>query len=95
MYRARRVAEQYPFAGAAIAATVGLTIGLMLPETERENQVMGEARDSLIEKGRDTVRDAAEKVKETAGEVQKVATRALGATEPDSSTRKGAGNPNP
>jgi ElaB/YqjD/DUF883 family membrane-anchored ribosome-binding protein len=94
MYRARRVTEQYPFAGAAIAATVGLAIGLMLPETERENQIMGEARDSLIEKGRDTVRDAAEKVKETAGEVQKVATRALGATEPDSSTGKGAGNPN-
>jgi ElaB/YqjD/DUF883 family membrane-anchored ribosome-binding protein len=92
VYRVRRVAEQHPFAGAAIAAAVGLAIGLMLPETERENQVMGEARDSLMEKGRETVRDAAEKVKETAGEVQKVATRALGATEPDPSTVKGADN---
>jgi ElaB/YqjD/DUF883 family membrane-anchored ribosome-binding protein len=89
VYRVRRVAEQNPFAGAAIAAAVGLAIGLMLPETERENQVMGEARDSLMEKGRETVRDAAEKVKETAGEVQKVATRALGATEPEPSAQKG------
>ena len=65
---------------------------LMLPETARENQVMGEARDSLMEKGREAVRDAAEKVKETAGEVQKVATRALGATEPEPSTAKGGDN---
>ena len=64
----------------------------MLPETERENQVMGEARDSLMEKGRETMRDAAERVKETAGEVQKVATRALAATDTESSTVKGADN---
>jgi hypothetical protein len=43
-----------------------------------------------MERGRETVREAAEKVKETAGEVQKVATRAIGATETDAS-QGGAG----
>jgi len=91
-YRVRRVTQRNPFAAAALAAAAGLAIGLMLPETERENQVMGEARDSLIEKGRETVRDAAEKVKQTAGEVQKVATQALGATEGDPASGKSPEN---
>ena len=84
-HRAKRAAEQNPLAAGAVAAAIGLAIGLMIPETEPENRVMGEARDSLMEKGRETVRDAAEKVKETAGEVQKVATRAIGATDTDAS----------
>ena len=83
--RARRAAEQNPLAAGAVAAAIGLAIGLMIPETEPENRVMGDTRDSLMEKGRETVRDAAEKVKETAGEVQKVATRAIGATDTDAS----------
>jgi len=92
-YRVRRVAERNPFAAAAIAAAAGLAIGLLFPETDRENQVMGDARDSLMERGRETVRDAAEKVKQTAGEVQKAATRALGATEPEPATVKRTDNP--
>jgi ElaB/YqjD/DUF883 family membrane-anchored ribosome-binding protein len=85
-HSARRAAEQNPLAAGAVAAAIGLAIGLMIPETEPENRVMGDARDSLIERGRETVRDAAEKVKETAGEVQKVATRAIGSTETDPSS---------
>src|SRR6185295_12684290 len=54
--------EDNPLAMAAAAAVIGLAIGLLLPETERERQVMGPARDQLADK----VESAATRVKEVA-----------------------------
>jgi len=59
------------------AAAVGLAIGLSIPETERENEMLGEVRDSMIDRGKDAVRTAAERVQNAAGEVQRVAGDAL------------------
>jgi hypothetical protein len=69
----RRVATGNPLAAGAIAAAVGLTIGLALPETERENELMGEARDTVVNRARDAARDAAERVQGAAKRVQDVA----------------------
>jgi ElaB/YqjD/DUF883 family membrane-anchored ribosome-binding protein len=54
--------EDNPLAVAAAAAVIGLAIGLLLPETERERHVMGPARDQLADK----VESAATRVKEVA-----------------------------
>jgi ElaB/YqjD/DUF883 family membrane-anchored ribosome-binding protein len=72
--RARQVADENPFAAGAIAAAVGLAIGLAIPETEREDELMGEAKESLMERGRETVR---ERVQNAASQVQRVAGDAL------------------
>ena len=90
-YRARRFAEYSPIAAAGVAAAVGLAIGMMIPETERENELMGETRDSLLEKGKDTVRQTAQRVQDTAKDVQRAAGEAVRAvTETDV---RGADNP--
>ena len=68
-----RVARDNPLAAGAIAAAVGLTIGLALPETERENELMGEARDAVVNRAKDAARGAAERVQDTAKRVQDVA----------------------
>ena len=81
--RARRLTDQNPLAAGAMAAAVGVAIGLTIPETAREDELMGEARDALVERGRQTVRDAAGRVQDAAAEVQRVAGDALTRTEPD------------
>ena len=58
------VADENPLTVAIGATIVGLAIGLLLPGTERENEVMGSARDQLVERAGRT----AERVKDAAAE---------------------------
>ena len=51
-------------AGAALAA--GALIGLSAPETQMENQLMGDARDSLVEKAQGVAEDTVQKAQDTA-----------------------------
>jgi ElaB/YqjD/DUF883 family membrane-anchored ribosome-binding protein len=81
--RAARLQDENPLAAGAIAAGIGLAIGLAIPETERENELMGEARDSLMDKGRETVRGAAARIQGAAEGVQRAAATALNATTPE------------
>ena len=73
----QRVATHNTLAAGAIAAAVGLTIGLALPETERENELMGEARDTVVNRAKDAARGAAERVQDAAKRVQDVAGEAV------------------
>jgi ElaB/YqjD/DUF883 family membrane-anchored ribosome-binding protein len=57
-------AEENPLALAIGAAVVGLALGMLLPGTRRENEMMGSARDQLIDKAERT----AERVKDAAVE---------------------------
>jgi hypothetical protein len=67
--RGRQFANRSPVAAGMLAAAAGVAIGLMLPETERENELMGDARDSLVERGREKVKDAAHQVQRVASDV--------------------------
>jgi len=71
---AQRVAYENPLLMGALAAVAGLAIGMALPGTQREDELMGDARDSLVERGRETVRDTAEKVQGVAQDVQRLVT---------------------
>jgi ElaB/YqjD/DUF883 family membrane-anchored ribosome-binding protein len=57
-------AEENPLALAIGAAVVGLALGMLLPGTERENEMMGSARDQLVDRAERT----AERVKDAAVE---------------------------
>jgi hypothetical protein len=61
-----------PLAVGAAAIAVGAAIGLSIPETEKENQLMGEKRDNVMQQAQET---AQEKVQQ----VQTVAQEAVGA----------------
>jgi ElaB/YqjD/DUF883 family membrane-anchored ribosome-binding protein len=58
------VSEEKPLIVAVGAAIVGLVLGLVLPGTERENELMGATRDQLVDRAGET----AERVKEAAVE---------------------------
>jgi ElaB/YqjD/DUF883 family membrane-anchored ribosome-binding protein len=57
-------AEENPLMMALGATIVGLALGLLLPGTDRENELMGSARDQLVDRAEKT----AERVKDAATE---------------------------
>jgi len=59
-----RMMHENPLALAVGAAVVGIALGLLLPETDKEREMMGPARDRLG----DRVQDTAERVKDAAVE---------------------------
>ena len=79
---ARRTWNENPLVVGAASAVLGAVVGLAVPETERENQLMGETRDNLVDTVQDTVREKVEKVQDAAtsamGTVQEAATKAVG-----------------
>lgn len=58
--------DQNPMVLGVIAAAVGLAVGMTLPATEKESQLMGTKRDELIDKAKEAVSDAKEKVRHVA-----------------------------
>ena len=69
----QRLLYRNPLAVGAIAAAVGVGVGLALPETERENRLMGETRDNLVERAQGAAQGAVEKAKQVAGTAAKEA----------------------
>jgi len=60
--------ERNPLLLGAAALIAGAAVGLSIPETESENQWMGEARETLVERAQEAAHAAVEKVKDVAGE---------------------------
>jgi hypothetical protein len=52
----------------AVMLGLGAAVGLAVPATERENEWLGEARDSLMEQAKDVISEAGEQARRTAGE---------------------------
>ena len=65
----QRLMHSNPLLVAAGALAVGAAVGLALPATQRENALMGEARESVMERGHDLARSAASRAKDAAGNV--------------------------
>ncbi|HEY9013625.1 MAG TPA: DUF3618 domain-containing protein [Gemmatimonadales bacterium] len=63
-------AEENPLMLAVGAAVVGLALGLLLPGTEKEDELMGSARDNLVERAGETVERAKEAAVEAGREVK-------------------------
>jgi Protein of unknown function (DUF3618) len=94
----RRTWDQNPLVVGAASMVVGALVGLSVPETERENQLMGEARDSMVDTIQGTVREKVEQVQQAAtsavDSVQDAAKNAvgLGSSESDAGTKEGPGS---
>lgn len=75
-YQAQRLEDRFqnalvenPLAVGAISLAVGAAIGLAVPQTRREHEVLGEARDTLVERAQSVAQDTVEKVQQVAGQV--------------------------
>ncbi len=69
----QQMLEENPLAVGAVAVGLGAAVGFSLPETEKENQAMGEARDDLVERGKEKAEELKPKVQSVAEEAQSAA----------------------
>jgi hypothetical protein len=75
-FQAQRVEDRFrnalrdnPLGVGALALALGTAVGIALPGTERENELMGEARDSLVERAQEKASETLDKAQQVAGEV--------------------------
>lgn len=64
--RVEQTFDQNPMVLGAVAAAVGLAIGMTLPATEKESRLMGSKRDELMDKARETISETKDKVRHAA-----------------------------
>ena len=57
----RQILQDSPLALGALALGVGAAVGFAIPETSKENEVMGETRDNLVERGKQSARETRER----------------------------------
>ena len=69
----QQMLQETPLAVGGIALALGAAVGLAIPETPPENQLMGDARDTLMHKAQETAQDTMHKVQDAAQKVGSVA----------------------
>jgi len=67
--RLRHLVEENPVRLGLVAAALGGAAALAVPEPRRENQMLGEARDTVVERAQSTAQSTFQKVQQVAGEV--------------------------
>ncbi len=93
--RMRRTWDESPLLIGAASLVLGAIVGLAIPETEPENQLMGETRDSMVHTVKETVRDKVSQVQEVATKaastVQDAAESAVGLASTDDANKQEGG----
>ncbi len=69
----QRMLYENPLAMGALGVGVGAAVGLAIPETSKEHEVMGEARDNLVDKAQEKVQDVQQRAQSVAEEAQSAA----------------------
>jgi len=68
--RSREFAHESPLAVGAIAIATGIGVGMLLPETRKERELLGPTRDRLMSEAKDTAQQLKSTVKDTARELK-------------------------
>jgi ElaB/YqjD/DUF883 family membrane-anchored ribosome-binding protein len=69
----QRMVRENPLTMGALAIGTGAAVGLAIPQTTREHEAMGEARDNLVETVQEKAQEAQQKVQRVAEEAQSAA----------------------
>lgn len=67
-----RMMDENPLAVAAGVTILGLAIGLLVPESERENRLLGPTRDNLVDRAQTTAQRVKDAALEATNEVREV-----------------------
>jgi len=78
----QRMIQDNPLLVGAGALMLGAAFGLAVPESDTENELMGDTRDNMVGRARDMARDAATKVEKAAGAVAESVTNLTGKAQP-------------
>lgn len=68
----QRTMRENPLALAAVATGAGVAVGLLVPETPHEHRLMGEARDTVVERTGEVVSETMDKVRQATDQAETV-----------------------
>jgi len=68
-FAADRMLDENPIPMGFLALGLGLAVGMMIPETEKENQVFGDARETVMDRAQTAAQEVVEKVQNVVGDV--------------------------
>ena len=71
-----RLLHENPLAIGAVALGLGAAVGMAIPSTPQENQFMGEARDTVVDRAQSMAQDTMEKVQHVAQDAGQAAQQA-------------------
>jgi len=77
----QRMVQENPLLVGAGALMIGAAFGMAVPKTEAEDELMGEARDTVVGRAREMARDAATQVQSAASSVADAAGTVAGKTQ--------------
>jgi ElaB/YqjD/DUF883 family membrane-anchored ribosome-binding protein len=66
----QRMIQEKPLMAAAVAGSLGAVVGLWLPPTQFESQLMGSARVQVMDRAQEVASETMEKVQDVAQEVR-------------------------
>ena len=69
----QRMLQENPLAVGALAVGAGAAVGLAIPQTAKEHEAMGEARDTFVEKAQEKAQEAQQRAQRVAEEAQSAA----------------------
>ncbi len=69
--------QENPWGVGAMAFAIGAAVGISAPRTQKEDEWMGETRDTLLDEARGKAQEMGDKVMHVASEVQQTATDAV------------------
>jgi ElaB/YqjD/DUF883 family membrane-anchored ribosome-binding protein len=67
-YSLQNMLQDNPLAVGAVAVALGAAVGFIVPETQQEHQLLGQARDTLVDKAQTVAQDTVQKVQNVAEE---------------------------
>ena len=67
-YSLQNMLQDNPLAVGAVAVALGAAVGFIVPETQQEHQLLGQARDTLVDKAQNVAQDTMQKVQNVAEE---------------------------
>ena len=65
--------QESPLALGALALGIGAAVGFAVPGTSKEDELMGEARDNLVESGKQSAQDARQRAQRAIEEGRRAA----------------------
>jgi len=68
-WKADQMLDENPIPMGFLALGLGLAVGMMIPETQKENQVFGEARETVMDRAQTAAQEVVEKVQHVVGDV--------------------------
>jgi ElaB/YqjD/DUF883 family membrane-anchored ribosome-binding protein len=65
-YQSRDILQENPLIAGVAAIAAGAILGALIPESDKENELLGDTRDRLMDRGKDMARDGVNRAREVA-----------------------------